>query len=186
MLDHIYIQESLKDLHVFQLLLQEDVFSREVLLEQAEKYQVCPFEMSLDVASVDDIICDYNYVFDPSARLKRYFSDGVSGEYLFLIDEAHNLVPRAREMYSAAVCEGGSSFSKKILKGLPGAAKTVSLLDACNKRMLELKRAYGTGKEEEGISHRRVLGADYELLGDVKLLALELDGHVWRAGSFYE
>lgn len=88
---------------VFQLLLQEDVFSREVLLEQAEKYQVCPFEMSLDVASwVDDIICDYNYVFDPNVALKRFFSDR-SGDYLFLIDEAHNLVDRAREMYSAVM-----------------------------------------------------------------------------------
>ena len=96
---------------------------------------------------------------------------GSRRSYLFLVDEAHNLVPRAREMYSAAVVKEDLLLAKRILKGLPGAAKTVSLLDACNKRMLELKRAYGTGKEEEGISHRRVLGADYELLGDVKLLA---------------
>ena len=84
---------------VFQLLLQEDVFSREVLLEQAEKYQVCPFEMSLDVASwVDDIICDYNYVFDPNVYLKRFFAEGIRGDYIFLVDEAHNLVERSREM----------------------------------------------------------------------------------------
>lgn len=68
---------------VFQLLLQEDVFSREVLLEQAGKYQVCPFEMSLDVASwVDDIICDYNYVFDPNVYLKRFLQRG-SGEIIY-------------------------------------------------------------------------------------------------------
>lgn len=89
---------------VFQLLLQEDVFSREVLLEQAEKYQVCPFEMSLDVASwVDDIICDYNYVFDPNVYLKRFFAEGIRGDYIFLVDEAHNLVERSREMYSAEI-----------------------------------------------------------------------------------
>ena len=72
---------------VFNLLLKEDVFSREVLLEQAENYQVCPFEMSLDVASwVDDIICDYNYVFDPNVYLKRFFAEGIRGDYIFIVD----------------------------------------------------------------------------------------------------
>ena len=80
--------------------MQEDVFSREVLLERAEKYQVCPFEMSLDVASlVDDIICDYNYVFDPNVYLKRFFlQEGTGRLYFSFVDEAHNLVERSREM----------------------------------------------------------------------------------------
>ena len=51
---------------------------------------------------MDAVICDYNYVFDPNAHLKRFFGEGVKGEYLFLIDEAHNLVERGREMYSAS------------------------------------------------------------------------------------
>ena len=60
--------------------------------------------MSLDVAVwVDAVVCDYNYVFDPNAHLRRFFADEVKGEYLFLIDEAHNLVERAREMYSATI-----------------------------------------------------------------------------------
>ena len=102
---------------VFQLLLQEDVFSREVLLEQAEKYQVCPFEMSLDVASwVDDIICDYNYVFDPNVYLKRFFAEGIRGDYIFLVDEAHNLVERSREMYSAEIYKEDFLAVKKIVK----------------------------------------------------------------------
>ncbi len=55
---------------------------------------MCPFEFCLDISSwVDGMICDYNYVFDPSARLKRYFDQGEPGQgYLFLVDEAHNLV----------------------------------------------------------------------------------------------
>ena len=62
---------------------------------------VCPFELSLDAASwADNIICDYNYAFDPNVYLKRFFAEGVRGDYLFLVDEAHNLVERAREMYS--------------------------------------------------------------------------------------
>lgn len=89
---------------VFAVIHEQKAITREVILEYSEQFCVCPFEFCLDISNwADGIICDYNYVFDPSARLKRYFSDGVSGEYLFLIDEAHNLVGRAREMYSAQI-----------------------------------------------------------------------------------
>lgn len=73
-------------------------------MEYANRHNVCPFEMSLDVSYwCDGIICDYNYVFDPDASLKRYFGNGAKGDYVFLVDEAHNLVDRAREMYSAVL-----------------------------------------------------------------------------------
>ena len=62
-----------------------DSCTREVILAQAEKYQVCPFELSLDLSLwMDVIICDYNYVFDLNVYLKRFFGEGVKGEYLFL------------------------------------------------------------------------------------------------------
>ena len=65
------------------------------------EHQVCPFELSLDVSSwVDAIVCDYNYVFDPKVYLRRHFAEE-AGDYAFLVDEAHNLVDRAREMFSA-------------------------------------------------------------------------------------
>ena len=84
---------------VYELITEADDFSREVIEKQAEKWQVCPFELGLDVSLwADAVICDYNYVFDPNACLKRFFADGVKGEYLFLVDEAHNLVERGREM----------------------------------------------------------------------------------------
>ena len=116
---------------VFQLLLQEDVFSREVLLEQAEKYQVCPFEMSLELSVwMDAVICDYNYVFDPNVYLKRFFGEGTSGEYIFLIDEAHNLVDRGREMYSAHVDRADVLEAKRLAgdysKGLVRALEKVN------------------------------------------------------------
>ena len=78
-------------------------FGREEILHQAENWNVCPFEMQLDLAYfVDGIICDYNYVFDPDARLRRFFGEtGRRGDWIFLIDEAHNLVERGRDMYSA-------------------------------------------------------------------------------------
>lgn len=89
---------------IFDLLTNEDSFSREKIEEYAIRHQVCPFEMCLDMSLfADGIICDYNYLFDPHVYLKRFFGEGVRGEYLFLIDEAHNLLERGREMYSATL-----------------------------------------------------------------------------------
>lgn len=69
---------------VFEILQEKDTYLREDLLLQAEKYQVCPYEMCLDISTwTDAIICDYNYVFDPKVHLKRFFGDGVKGDYLF-------------------------------------------------------------------------------------------------------
>ncbi len=83
------------------ILAEENLISREKIEKYAKDYKVCPFEYSLDIALwVDMVICDYNYVFDPRVGLKRFFADD-GGNYIFLIDEAHNLIDRARDMYSA-------------------------------------------------------------------------------------
>lgn len=124
---------------VFELLQREDVFTREVLLEQAEAHMVCPFEMCLDVASwADAIICDYNYVFDPNVYLKRFFAEGAKGEHLFLVDEAHNLVERSREMYSAAIYKEDFLEVKKLIKHYE--PKLEKDLNKCNKILLDYKR----------------------------------------------
>src|SRR5687768_9329885 len=71
--------------------LTEDEFTREVIERLAKKHQVCPFELSLDLSVwADAVICDYNYVFDPSVSLKRFFGDE-KREFALLVDEAHNL-----------------------------------------------------------------------------------------------
>lgn len=68
----------------------------------ADKFNICPFELSLDISlECDIVICDFNNVYDPRAKLKRFFDDG--GDYLVLADEAHNLVSRARDMYSGEI-----------------------------------------------------------------------------------
>ena len=121
-----------------------DACTREVILESAERYQVCPFELSLDLAVwVDTLICDYNYVFDPNVSLKRFFADGVREDYLFLIDEAHNLVERGREMYSASLEKEAFLQMKKLLRGKrEGLTKA---LDGCNRYLLTLKRECESG-----------------------------------------
>jgi len=89
---------------VYDLLTKEESFTREKIEEYALKHNVCPFEMCLDMSLfADGIIGDYNYLFDPHVYLKRFFGDGTGGNYLFLIDEAHNLLERGREMYSATL-----------------------------------------------------------------------------------
>lgn len=135
---------------VFDLLTHADNFSRAAVEEFARKHQVCPFEMCLDMSLfADGIICDYNYVFDPHVYLKRFFADGVKGEYIFLIDEAHNLVDRGREMYSAVLRKEDFLKLKKTLKGLD--SKTERQLDRCNKEMLSLKRECENYRIEEYI-----------------------------------
>ena len=124
---------------VFELLTSSDFFTRDEIVEQANKYMVCPFELSLDVSSwVDDIVCDYNYVFDPNVYLKRFFQEGIKGDYIFLIDEAHNLVERSREMYSAQIYKEDFLMCRKIIK--PYSSKIEKILDKCNKALLEYKR----------------------------------------------
>lgn len=88
---------------LFELLGREDAITRETVESCAQAHTVCPFELALDATLYSDcVIGDYNYVFDPQVYLRRFFSGG-AGDYVFLVDEAHNLVDRAREMYSAGV-----------------------------------------------------------------------------------
>ena len=124
---------------VWDLIHREFGITRELILRYAEEYRVCPFEFCLDVSNwVDAVICDYNYVFDPDVRLKRYFSDGMEGEYLFLVDEAHNLVSRARDMYSAALIKEDVLLAKRLLSGK--SPKVCRYLERVNKLLLAMKR----------------------------------------------
>lgn len=143
---------------VFEILnTDNDQMTREDLREHAEKWQVCPFELSLDVSTwVDTVICDYNYAFDPRAHLKRFFYEGTKEDYIFLIDEAHNLVERARTMYSASICKEDFLELKRLLKGK--APKVEKQLNKSNSHLLELKREC----------------ENYEILKDINALYLQL------------
>ena len=137
---------------VFEMLQNTDDMSRENIEAHAKRHRVCPFEMALDLSLwVDAVICDYNYVFDPNAHLKRFFSEGGSGEYLFLIDEAHNLVERGREMYSATLYKEDFLSAKKLVKTVD--PKLAKRLEECNKHFLALKRECETYQVLESVSH---------------------------------
>ena len=138
---------------MYDLLIHEESFSREIIEKYAHKHQVCPFEFCLDMSLfADSIIGDYNYLFDPHVYLKRFFGENSSGNYVFLVDEAHNLLERGREMYSATLVkeeflELKNSLSaaeegehKNVLFGQGFAYSMMKQLEKCNKEMLVLKR----------------------------------------------
>ena len=124
---------------VYDLLTSEDSFTRESVMEYANKHMVCPFEMSLDMSLFSDVvICDYNYVFDPNVYLRRFFAEGIRGDYIFLVDEAHNLVDRAMGMYSAELIKEDFLTIKQKVR--PFDARLSRALESCNKKLLELKK----------------------------------------------
>lgn len=112
------------------LFTATDRFTREAIEEAARTYRVCPYELSLDMALFSDVIlCDYNYVFDPAAKLRRFFEDG-SGRYTLLVDEAHNLVDRGRDMYSAVLSRKEVLAARKLVKEAdPGLYRQFGDLD---------------------------------------------------------
>ncbi len=135
---------------VYDLLLHEESFSREKIEEYARKHTVCPFEFCLDMSLfADGIICDYNYLFDPHVYLKRFFGDNSQENHIFLIDEAHNLLERGREMYSASIIKEeilelkrnlGREESDSILVKEGYCGWIEKQLEKCNKELLTLKR----------------------------------------------
>lgn len=124
---------------VFDLLCRCEMIERDDILSQADRYTVCPFELCLDTANwCDNIICDYNYVFDPNVYLKRFFQEGIKGDYIFLIDEAHNMVERSRQMYSAQIYKEDFLTVKRIMK--EHSRSIEKALEKCNKILLGMKR----------------------------------------------
>jgi len=131
-----------------------DSMTKESIEKHAEKHRVCPYELSLDLSSyADAVICDYNYAFDPMVYLRRFFQNNFDRNYVFLIDEAHNLVDRAREMYSAEIRK--SRFAP--LKKAKIIGRQHKILKKCitdiNKYMSECKKRC-TGEEN---SHKNYI-----------------------------
>lgn len=143
---------------VFSLLTSgPNVLDSGVFRQQAEGHRVCPFQLELDAASFcDAILCDYNYVFDPNARLERFFGTGVQENYIFLIDEAHNLVERGRDMYSASLSKSRLLAAKRLINHK--SRKLARAMERVNAELLSMKHALEN--EPDGT----VLGTPYRLL----------------------
>ena len=110
-LSHTKIMQAISE-----LLTHQFGYSSALIIRVAEKYGVCPYELSLDLSEFCSIIiCDYNYVYNPAVKLRRYFVEN-NGKYVLLVDEAHNLIDRARDMFS---CELHSSSFVSLMQQMP-------------------------------------------------------------------
>ena len=127
-------------------LLSSHRFSIDYVEEIARKKEMCPFELQLDLSLYSDIvICDFNYFFDPFVHLDRYFGGETdSSDYIVLIDEAHNLIERANDMYSASL---SLSLTKKAKKEIP-SKKLVGLKRSIGKFEKFLKEENQAGEKE--------------------------------------
>ena len=129
--------ERLKDA-LADLLDSAVPYDRAALTETARRHRVCPFELGLDLSEwCDVVIGDYNYLFDPTVHLRRFFD--AAGDYIFLIDEAHNLPDRARAMYSARFCKSSLTDARRAIGKGKSALKTA--LTKADKGFLEARRA---------------------------------------------
>ena len=114
----------------------------EAIRDLAEDHGLCPFELSLDISETADvIICDYNYAFDPRVRIKRYFD--TRSKAGLLVDEAHNLADRAREMLSADLSGRRLYELRKRIASFEGKESPMVAL------MTELLKALRGGEDQE-------------------------------------
>ena len=138
--DCIYAKDYFSKINdvINDLIKSNNKFFRNEIIKYAKKYKVCPFELSLDLSNwCDGVICDYNYAFDPRVRLKRIFEDR-NEDNILLIDEAHNLVNRAREMYSCTLEKSKVMVVNKVIKGkVPNLYK---ISNSINKEMIHIRR----------------------------------------------
>ncbi|MCM1112530.1 MAG: ATP-dependent DNA helicase [Muribaculum sp.] len=169
---------------VYDLLTSEERFSREVIETYAVKHRVCPFEFCLDMSLfADAIIGDYNYLFDPHVYLKRFFAESAGGDYLFLIDEAHNLLERGREMYSAAlVKEDFLSLKREIQKTIMSEMEEKNRRNQVSGQMtLEMTGVSVGGKIEEMTSVAELGGTG--ICEDLSDETIEDDPHMESASA---
>lgn len=138
--DCIYAKDYFTKINdiIIKLIKSNNLFFKNEIIKYANKYKVCPFELSLDLSNwCDGIICDYNYAFDPKVSLKRIFEDRNENNIL-LLDEAHNLISRAREMYSCTLQKSKVMSVNKIIKGkVPNLYK---ISNSINKEMIHIRR----------------------------------------------
>jgi Rad3-related DNA helicase len=173
-----------------QALSAQNSFKRDAIEVIAREHQMCPFELSLDLSYwVDCLICDYNYVFDPTVYLRRFFDDP-GEEYCFLIDEAHNLVDRGRDMFSAEIEKSSVMKLKRKLAGLKGSGTTeiVRKLEAVNRAFLKLRKEHIESLDEDhhAVSNDLPKGLLTTLRGFRDVAEIWLATHDRSANSYEE
>lgn len=146
---------------ISEILKKENIIDREAVIEYAQKFNICPFEFSLDLALLADcVICDYNYAFDPRVYLRRFFDN--DEDYVLLVDEAHNLVDRAREMFSADIYKKRFWELKKVMKNKE--KNIYRALDKINSYMIKLKKLCREDFNNESLEQNNLQEEYYQLV----------------------
>lgn len=138
--DCIYAKDYFTKINnvIASLIKKDDKFFEDDIIEYAKMYNICPFQLSLDLSEwCDGIICDYNYAFDPTVKLKRIFEER-NEKNILLIDEAHNLVSRARNIYSCQIEKSKIVNVNKVIKGK--VSRLYKISNAINKEMILIRR----------------------------------------------
>ena len=121
---------------IYSIICEEDLFNRDIIYKYADENKVCPYRLSIELTRfADEIVCDYNYVFDPNACIVQSISDKNN---IFLVDEAHNLVDRARNMYSVVIVKEDVLAMKKLYGAYDKSL--IKYFDRVNKELLALKK----------------------------------------------
>ena len=129
-------------------LRENDQLTRQVIEQTAMHHTLCPFEFSLDISRAADLVIgDYNYVFDPTVYLRRFFEDD-AGKYVLLLDEAHNLVDRGRDMFSAELLKSNFlALRRKLQQDSPPVAKKLAKI---NVEILAIRKNCKADLEDQG------------------------------------
>ncbi|MFS1003776.1 ATP-dependent DNA helicase [Enterococcus casseliflavus] len=153
------INEALWD-----LLHHENQITREVIETYGMKHTVCPFELSLDVSVFCDVIIgDYNYLFDPTVYLRRFFEEP-DEEYFFLVDEAHNLVNRSKEMYSSTILrQPFKELKKKLPKDQQKLKRALNRVDKEFAALAQLAKEEGWSYHHQAAPHETMVNQLYKL-----------------------
>ena len=124
---------------LYDMLCMEDAITREVVIRYSRKHMVCPYQLGLEASAFSDlVICDYNYVFDPHVNRTYVARESGSNPRILLIDEAHNLVERARSMYSADLMEQDLIMLKT---WIPDTEKSLlKKLRTCRRKVSDIKK----------------------------------------------
>ena len=139
--EYSYDYYSRLDAALSEMLDSYTGYSSALITQIAKKYKLCPYELSLDLSELCDVvICDYNYAFDPIVYFRRYFGAGADKQkYAFLVDEAHNLLDRVRESYSVSLSYRDFYRVKKKIDPID-QAKTESLFTFLESTFTKLRR----------------------------------------------
>lgn len=164
--------------------IEKESLTREVIDSVAREFTVCPFELSLDLSLLCDVVvCDYNYAFDPSVKLKRFFSEEPSSMrkgYTLLADESHNLPSRAREMYSASLLLSNFAQFSGNSRGMPSLMKVAGWFDA--KRFF---MGMGDGETVEEIPPEDLVFLLRELASEMESLLQDGDERAEKLSELY-